>query len=165
MEGLISTFHIDWKLMIAQLINFGLVFCAFYLLAAKPLKNLIQSRTEEINTGLLNAKQNVEILKATEKEYKEIISKAKSEADLLFKEAKKEALAKKTEMLEQAKIEVASIVDSGKKNLENEKIKMVADAKKEIVSLVMDVTKKVIGKEVGPSFNQSAIKELESMSK
>jgi F0F1-type ATP synthase membrane subunit b/b' len=46
MEELITTFHIDWKLMIAQIVNFGLVFALLYWLAAKPLSKLMKDRTK-----------------------------------------------------------------------------------------------------------------------
>ncbi len=163
MEGLISTFHIDWKLMIAQIINFLLVFCAFYLLAAKPLKKIIQERTDEINTGLLNAKQNAKLLEDTEKEYKAIITKAKNEADNIVKEARNEAIKDKTEIVEKTKLEVNAMVESGKKTLEAEKVKMLSDAKNDIVALIIDTTKKVIDGEVPPSFNDKAVKVLEKV--
>lgn len=165
MDQFISTFHIDWRLMIAQVINFGLVFLALYFLASKPLKKLIADRTEEITTGILNAKQNKELLQNTEKEYNEAILKAKMEADKIFKEAKNEALLKKNEMLEQAKVEVTTMIDAGKKSLEGEKQKMIVEAKKEIVSLVVGITEKVVGKEATPSLHANIIKELESLPK
>lgn len=163
MEGLVSTFHIDWKLILAQIFNFGLVFAALYLLAAKPLKKLIEDRTEEITTGLMNAKQNAEILVTTEKEYKEIVAKARTEADKIFKESKKEAIMKKNEMLEEARNEVQAMITTGKKSLEAEKVKMVAEAKKEIIDLVIKTTEKVVGTQVTPAFNDKVVQELNSL--
>lgn len=163
MDALISTFHIDWKLMVAQIINFILVFLALYFLAAKPLRKLIQERTEEITTGLLSGKENKDLLENTKKEYEAVLLKARNEAHELLQETKKEANAKKTEMLETAKAEVAVLIENGKKTLEAEKIKMVEDAKKEIVSLVVDVTEKLIGTQVTPGFNDKVVKELNNI--
>ncbi len=144
MNEFIATFHIDWKLMIAQIINFGLVFLIFYLLAAKPLSKLIKDRTEKIETGLLEAKQNSALLEKTQKEYNQIITKARAEADSIFRDGKKEAEAKKVSMLEDAKAEVVSIIENGKKSLQFEKLKMVEEAKKEIVTLAMKATEKLL---------------------
>ena len=144
MEDFISTFHIDWKLMLAQVLNFGLVFLALYLLAAKPLKKLIQERTDEITTGLMDAKTNRDTLKATKEEYDKVIRQAKNEAQVIFESSKKEAVTKKNEMLEQAKIEVAQIIESGKKTLEADKLKMINEAKNEVASLVIQATEKVL---------------------
>ncbi len=163
MEGLISTFHIDWKLMLAQLINFVLVFVAFYLIAAKPLKKLIAERTLEINTGIENGKHNQELLANTQKEYDAMLAKGKAEAHALYESGKKEAEAKKAEMLAQAKQEVDKMIETGKKNLEAEKVKMLNDVKKEIVNLVVQTTEKVLGEKVPSTFNDSAAKELSSL--
>ena len=105
MEEFIETFHIDWMLMLAQTINFGLVFLALYMLAAKPLKKLVKERTEEITKGLLDAKTNKETLQATKQEYDNAIRQARAEAQTIFETSKTEAMAKKNEMLEQAKTE------------------------------------------------------------
>ena len=51
MEALISTFHIDWKLMIAQIINFVLVFfLAIYFVAKlKPLRKTIEEKKRKLH--------------------------------------------------------------------------------------------------------------------
>ncbi|MFA6076666.1 MAG: F0F1 ATP synthase subunit B [Candidatus Paceibacterota bacterium] len=144
MNEFIATFHIDWKLMIAQIINFALVFVVFYLLAAKPLSKLMKDRTQEIQTGLTNAKDNAVLLEKTQKEYDEIIRKARNEANTVFQTGKKEAEAKKTAMIEEAKIEVASIIENGKKSLQAEKIKAVEEAKKDIAILSLKAAEKVL---------------------
>ncbi|MBP9715274.1 MAG: F0F1 ATP synthase subunit B [Candidatus Pacebacteria bacterium] len=144
MEEFVETFHIDWKLMIAQIINFGLVFLVFYFLAAKPLRKLMKERTEEIEGGLVNAKTNEELLKATKTEYESALQKARLEADAIFNESKKEVVKKREEMLENAKKEVATMIDAGKKSLEQEKTKMVNDAKNELASLAILAAEKVM---------------------
>lgn len=144
MGDFINTFHIDWRLMIAQLFNFGIVFLAFYLLAAKPLRKLMQEREELISKGVNDAKQNSEVLEKTNKEYKEVLANARAEANKIFQEGKKEAETKKSEMLEQAEMEVASIIENGKKSLQIEKTKMVEEVKNEIVILAMKATEKLI---------------------
>ena len=144
MEEFIETFHIDWMLMLAQTINFGLVFLALYMLAAKPLKKLVKERTEEITKGLMDAKTNKETLQATKQEYDNAIRQARAEAQTIFETSKTEAMAKKNEMLEQAKTEVATMIENGKKTLEAEKTKMVNEAKNEVASLVIQATEKVL---------------------
>jgi F-type H+-transporting ATPase subunit b len=149
--------------MIAQAVNFAVVLGAFYLLAAKPLRKLMKERTEEIDTGLKNAKTNEELLKATKSEYESALSKARVEANNIFNESKKEAQMKREEMLSKAKDEVNAMIDAGKKTLEQEKIKMVQDARKEIASLVIKTSEKLLGGNVDKSFEERAVKELNSV--
>jgi len=144
MDSLISTFHIDFKLMLAQLFNFGLVFVCLYFIAAKPLRKLISDRDAEIRKGLDDAKTNREMLENTAKESDLAMRKARTEANEIFDKAKKEVEKKKTEMLENAKKEVSDMLAQGKKMLDSEREKMIAEAKNEVVGLVVSATEKIL---------------------
>ena len=163
MDSIISTFHIDWKIIIAQAINFGVVFVVLYIFALKPLSKLMAERSEKIKRGIDDAKANATLLEKTHAEYDAILLKARSEADKIFQDGRKEGESKKGLMLEEAKKEVDGLVENGKKTLEAEKIKMVEEARKEIVSLAMLATEKLLGNKIDGSFNEKTIKELDTI--
>lgn len=144
MESIITTFHIDWKIIIAQLINFAIVLLVLYLFALKPLKKLMSEREEKIRKGVEDANENVKLIEQTKQEYDEVLNKARAEANNLFKEGKREAEARKAEIITQAQKEVDSMILNGKKVLETEKLKIVEEAKKEIVSLTVKATEKIL---------------------
>ena len=77
MESIISTFHIDWKIIIAQAFNFGIVFTVLYIFALKPLNKLMAERALKISKGVEDAKLNADTLLATRAEYEEVITKAR----------------------------------------------------------------------------------------
>jgi F-type H+-transporting ATPase subunit b len=160
MESFISTFHIDWKIIIAQAINFAIVLAVLYFLALKPLKKLMKDREDRIAGGLEDAKRNAQTLEKTQKEYAEVVAQAKAEAHELFQEGKKDAEAKKHEMMEQAKADVDLMIANGKKVLEGEKVKMIDEAKKEIVSLVVKATEKLLEDKADSSFDQKQVKNI-----
>ncbi len=162
MEPLIATFHIDWKIIIAQAINFGIVFLVLYMYALKPLSKLMDERSERIKKGITDAKENAVMLEKSVKEYEDTLLKARKEAQVLFEEGKKEAQAKAETILVEAKSQVDSMIEGGKKVLETEKAKMVAEAKKEIVDLVVLVTEKLTSSK-DPSLQEKALKELSNM--
>jgi F-type H+-transporting ATPase subunit b len=163
MESIINTFHIDYKIIIAQILNFGIVFAVLYIYAIKPLSKIMKERGDKIEKGVDDAKKNAEILSGTKAEYEEAMSKARKEADKIFQEGKKEAEAKKVLMLEKAKEEVAVMIEGGKRNLENEKVKMVEEAKKEITSLSIKIAEKILGKKIDENFDEKTIKELDNI--
>ena len=144
MQDLISTFHIDWKLMIAQIINFAVVFWLLYLIAAKPLSKLMKDRTEEITKGLEDAKTNAELVKNTAKESEETMRKTRNEATAFYEKSKKETEASKVESFAKIDKEIADKIEQGKKVLEAEKIKMLAEVKNEVAALVISATEKVL---------------------
>lgn len=163
MESIISTFHIDWKIIVAQAINFAVVFVILYIFALKPLSKLMAERSEKIAKGIDDAKTNAKLLDETREEYEAALNKARSEANKIFQDGKKEAEAKKIVMLEDARKEVVAFIENGKKTLEAEKVKMVEEAKKEIVSLTMKATEKLLGGKLDASFNEKTVKELTNL--
>lgn len=163
MESFINTFHIDWKIIIAQAINFILVLFILYFLAVKPLKKMMKERTALIEGGINDAKTNAEILKNTNKEYNEIVARAKTEAHTIFQEGKLEAETKKAEMIENAKKEVDNMISTGKKMLESERIKIIEEAKEEIVSLVVKATEKLLETHPDKNFDDNAINKIKKM--
>jgi F-type H+-transporting ATPase subunit b len=161
MESIVGTFHIDWKIIIAQAINFGVVFLVLYMFALKPLKKIMLERSGKISKGLGDAKENAALLDRTKKEYEEVLNKARIEAQKIFDDGKRDASKAKEQMMNDAKAEVDTMINTGKKTLEQEKSKMVADAKKELVGVVVAAAEKIMGESKG--FDEKAIKELNNI--
>ncbi|MDP2944107.1 MAG: ATP synthase F0 subunit B, partial [bacterium] len=82
MESLISTFHVDVRLLVAQLINFAIVFFVLYFFAFKPLVKVMADRSEKIDKSLKDADAIEKRLALTERERAEIIAAAKKQANL-----------------------------------------------------------------------------------
>ena len=79
MDSLIETFHIDTKLLLAQAINFAIVFAVLYFFALKPLMKAMGERTEKIEKSLDDAKKVEEKLAKTEEDYSKELSNAKKD--------------------------------------------------------------------------------------
>lgn len=163
MDSFIETFHIDWKIILAQAINFIVVLFVLNFLLIKPLKKTMRERTSKINGGLNDAKINAELLEKTKKEYEEVIQKAKVEAHTIFQDGKHEAEKKKAQMLEDSKKEVESMIANGKKTLEGEKAKMIEEAKQEIVSLVVSATEKLLELNPNEKFEEKVIDQMKKI--
>jgi F-type H+-transporting ATPase subunit b len=160
MDSFITTFHIDFKILVSQVVNFGIIFAVLYFFALKPLKKIMAERTGIIEKGIADAKENAELVANTQKEYEATIAKAKSEAHEIFQNGKADAEVRKAEMIRMAQDEVNRMVDQGKKNLEAEKVKMVDEAKKEIVSLVVSATEKLLADQTDNSTTEKTIKNI-----
>lgn len=163
MDSFISTFHIDWKIIIAQSINFIIVLFVLYFLLVKPLKKLMKERREHIEGGLHDAKANAELLKNTKKEYDTIVVNARTEANIIFQEGKEEVLSKKAEMVKNAQKEVDSMIANGKKVLLSEKAKIIEEAKQEIISLVVLSTEKLLESHPDEKFDEMVINKIKKM--
>lgn len=144
MESIIGTFHIDWKIIIAQALNFAVVFTVLYIFALKPLAKLMQERSERIARGISDAKENAELKEKSRLEYEEAMRKARADAEKIFEDGKREAEEKRRAMLDEAKAEVEKTIAAGKQTLEAEKNKMVSEAKNEIAGLALMAAEKIL---------------------
>jgi F-type H+-transporting ATPase subunit b len=163
MDSFITTFHIDWKIIIAQTINFIVVLFVLYYLIVKPLKKLMKDRTADITGGLNDAKANAELLANTKKEYDQVILNARTEANTIFQEGKHEAETNKTEMMEKAKKEVDNMIANGKKVLLAEKARIIEEARQEIVSLVVLSTEKLLETHPDAKIDESSMSKIKKI--
>jgi ATP synthase F0 subunit b len=144
MDSLISTFHIDWHLIVAQAINFAIVFAVLYWFALKPLGKLMEERKHTIEKGLNDARENAKVLEQTKNELEQARLQALAYADQARKDLAKDLEKQRDATIEKTKAEVAQVVEQGKKQLADEKAKSMEEAKKEIANLVISATEKVL---------------------
>ena len=110
MESLIDTFHIDLKLLIAQFINFAIVFAVLYFFALKPLVKVMQERTKKIEKSVDDAKKIEEKLERSEKDYDKKLAEAKKEANAIMEKTHIQAEKKRNEMIAKAKSDIGQII-------------------------------------------------------
>ncbi|OGI77379.1 hypothetical protein A3B85_00880 [Candidatus Nomurabacteria bacterium RIFCSPHIGHO2_02_FULL_37_13] len=144
MESIISTFHIDWKIIIAQAVNFGVVFTVLYIFALKPLSKLMAERGEKIKTGINDAKKSSEMLQKASEEYRQNTTKLKLIAVDAQKELKKELERLKAENLSRIKIDNDEWTKKRMEQLEIDKKALVEGAKGELITLAMLAAKKIM---------------------
>lgn len=159
MENLISTFHIDVKLLVAQVINFGIVFGVLYFLGIRPLMRLVKTRSATIQQGLDDANKNKEVLSATEEESARIIASARREASDLITLAKNDAEAKRMQLIEETRADVNNMLEKGKAQLDVEKNKIIQEAHHEITNLVIATSRKVLGEAITPTIDAAFIQK------
>ncbi|KKP87434.1 MAG: ATP synthase F0, B subunit [Parcubacteria group bacterium GW2011_GWC1_35_8] len=145
MDSIISTFHIDWKIIIAQAINFIIVFVVLYMFALKPLGKLMAERTEKIKKGLIDSKKANGLLEKAGEEYKENTIKLRKISADAQKELQKDLEKLKIENLERIKKDNDEWNKKRIIQMEIDKKAIVESARKEIVDIAMKATEKILG--------------------
>ena len=154
----------DWQVALANLFNFLIIFLLLKKFAFGPIGKLIKERQDKINEGISNAQVSTKLLENTKKEYEAVLLDARTKANEIIEQAKKEAIVRKDQLVDQTKLEIASMLEHSKKTLETEKNKMLSETKQEIVGLVLQVTEKVVGLKVDQSYSDRVTKELNNLS-
>jgi F-type H+-transporting ATPase subunit b len=160
MESLIETFYIDWRLLIAQAVNFAIVFFVLYFFALKPLVKVMNERTRKIEKSLTDAKKVEENLARSEEEYKRKLAEAKKEANKIIEKAKDQAEEKKIQIITKAKEEVGKIINEEKVKIQREKAEVLKEIKREVADLVIMSVEKVLGKKIEKKEDKELIRRM-----
>lgn len=151
---------IDWKLIIAQLINFALLFFLLRKFLFRPILKTLEERRVRIVKGLGDAQKiGEELVKLEEKKAKEIkraqeegqrlINEVKLVRDKLLEEAKSQATSETHRMLEKTQKQIAA-----------EHEQMYRNLKKEITTLTLLAAEKLISQKLNEQKNEDFIKDI-----
>lgn len=162
MNELVTTFHIDIKMIIAQLVNFLIVFWVLKKFAYAPIIKIMNDRAEKIEKGIKNAEEAGNKLAKMEEKEKAVLLQARQEAQEIIKNAQKLAENGKIEILEIAQQEAAKILSDAKKKIEQEGEKVMSEIKKEIAQLILMATEKVIGEKMDIEQDKKMIERIVS---
>jgi len=160
MESLVSTFHLDLKLFIAQLINFGIVFAVLYWFALKPLFKIMALRTKKIEQGLRDAKESADKLDQSKAEHEAIIKAARQEAVAVIDQAVKNAELRREEMLNKAKEEIGLVINQERAKMQQEKSEVLKEIKSEVAELVIASIAKILPQKLSAEDEKDLIKSL-----
>lgn len=144
MDSIVSTFHIDWKVIVAQAINFGVVFVVLYIFALKPLGKLMADRSEKIARGINDAKKSDELLQKATEEYNENTIKLRKISIDAQQELQKDLDKLRAENLDRIKADNNEWTKKRMEQMEIDKKVLVEGAKSELVSLAMLAAEKIM---------------------
>ncbi len=143
MESLLGSFGIEWKLLVAQLINFGVLVLVLHKFVYKPLLKVLDERSKSakdaeaksssIDKKLEEIKAEEEIvLRDARKRGAEIIKSVEAQASVLKARLEKDATESALKVVREAEVRMKA---------ENEKMNSLFKAEmKEIVASAIETT-------------------------
>jgi F-type H+-transporting ATPase subunit b len=157
--SVLGTLGINWKLFIAQLINFAIVLFVLWKWVLTPVANKLTERADKIEKSINDAnriekeKQEFEVWKDSE------MSKARQEASALISKAQSDAGKAKDEIMLAAKLEQEKIVEAAKKQIEDQKNESIKSAKAELADMITGAAEKILRHKLDSAKDKELIKE------
>jgi len=145
---LLKAFGVNYKILIAQLLNFAILFFVLYKLGYKPIFKFLEDRRGRIKEGIDMADKAEVRLSEAEEEKKAIIINSKKEASDIISKADKLAKEKKDEMISKAKEEIRLVVDQEKERMKAERTQITKDIKNEITDLIAIAVEKILEEKI-----------------
>ena len=135
---------IDFTQILLHMFNVVILFAGMYVILYSPVKKFMQQR-EEHYKELDESAQN-KLAEAEEKnaEYEEKLKNAESEISQQKKKASMDIAAMRSSAEAEARSAANKIIEEAKKDAENQRKAIVESAKKEITEMVEEATRKVV---------------------
>ena len=135
---------IEPKLIIAQLVNFGVIMFVLTKLLYKPILSMLEKRKKKIEEGLeLTEKMKTEEEKMEVKKNK-MVAETKKEGMAMIEEAKAQAKVEAKQILDAAHVEAEDIVEKGKQQAREQKEQMQKEVQNEAVELAVGMAKRLL---------------------
>lgn len=158
-HSVLGTLGINWKLFIAQLVNFGIVLFIFWKWIVKPLGTTLTKRQERIEEGLKNADRMDEEKRKFEEWKQSEMKKVRNEADHILRTTTDTANQVKQETIVEAQKQASKMMEQAKASMESEKNQMMKEAKQELATLVVAASEKILRGKLDPKKDQDLINE------
>ena len=145
MQELILKLGIDWKLLIAQGVNFAILVYVLQRFVYKPIVASLNSRQADLANNAKSGEVIEAKLRETDTLREEILAKARQDSDKIIKSAEDSALTLKEDELKKTKAEVEKMIASGKTQIENDRTTLRSELKKEMGELISLAIEKTVG--------------------
>ena len=168
MQEFVTHFGIDWKLFLAQIVNFSVILFVLRKFAYQPILKMLRDRRENIEKGIEMSARAEKNLKESDETRNRMMQQAHAEALGIVNRAEQIGKEKQDEILKQTDVKVEGIIGDARRVIEQEKAKMSSEVVSEAENLVRISLGKVLGKmpvgERDVGFIRDAIKELKTLS-
>lgn len=144
MEQLISAFGIDARLILIQVVNFGLLMAVLTYFLYKPVLKVLAERQEKIAQGMKDAEEAGKAKAEATEEKKIVIAAANKEAEAMTSRAKEHAVVKADEILAAAQVKAEQVAKDAALRAEEMKATSLKESEAEIAKLAILAAEKVL---------------------
>ena len=138
-----------WQILIS-LINLLIMFMILKKFLFKPVKKVVDARTEQVKSLYTDAEQSRNDANQMKNEYEQRLASARQEADSMIKTATQTAQKKGDQIVFEAKAQASHVKQKAEEEIAQQKKKMLQDVREEISELAVDIASKVVEREISP---------------
>lgn len=144
MEQIITVFGINWKLLLIQGVNFGLVLVVLYKYLYKPVLHMVDVRRLKIENAVHNAEKTEAELGLAEAQKSRILSDATKRGDELIEAAKKRAEAEEHLIIKDAHRKAVHLLNETERRVAREHEEMIEKAEREVARMAILSAEKIL---------------------
>ena len=155
-----SFIGVNFWTALAVLINTLLIYFVGKRFLFEPVKNMIDSRKQEIDDMYAKADKAICDAEASKQEYAKALEGAKEEASAIVRNAAKTAQDRGDQIILEAKEEAAAIRAKASGDIARERKNAVNEIKNDISNIALSIASKVVEKEISEKEHEDLIAEF-----
>jgi F-type H+-transporting ATPase subunit b len=157
---ILQSLGIDWKLLLAQIINFLVILFLLKRFAYKPFLKILRDRKEIIKQGVEKSEKAEKMIQAIKVKRDKILTNAQKKAQQLFKQNEKRGEEKALQIIEGAHKEKEGILATALQQGKIEAEKMQNIHKQGMVYLSLGLTEKILRQKIDYAKDEQIINEF-----
>ena len=156
MEGL----GINLPTLLAQIINFLLLFVLLYLVAYKPIMRIFDERSNKIKESIEQTEVIKEQATHAEEEFKKRIEAAGKEGQELISRAMRTGEEAKQKVQQEARQEAEAIIQKARLEIQRERDEAIDELRKDFTDLTIEAAGKVIERSLDKKAHRELIEKV-----
>jgi len=151
---------INGGFLLAQIINFLIIFTLVSALAWRPLIRALEARRERIAKSLEDARAAEQARANAERDAQKLLEQRRAEANRLVEEARVRADEQARQIIEQANHDVESIRQRARQDAEAERTAQLGELRTQVAQLAIAAAERVIGQSLDEKKSQSIVADF-----
>ena len=158
---LLAKLGVDWKLLLAQVVNFTVLLAVLSLFVYRPLLRLIDERRERIRKSMEDAENIAHEKERIIQARQEALRKIDQECGAFLEKVKNDAEHLKAEILHTADIEAKHLLAKGQEQLRSERAQALQEMQKPLAAAIVHMTEKILEREFSPRDQERVLTHIE----
>ena len=156
---LLTKLGIDYRLLIAQFVNFLILFLILRLFVFKPVLKILKDRQKKVKASLLKAEKIEQEWEKFKQAKESKLKQLRQQEEEILKVAEQKADEVQRKKIQETEAKILTSVKKIKLDIEQERMKMLTEAKTEIKSLAKVLAAKILESELTDEKRKGLIEE------
>ena len=156
MEGL----GINWSTLIAQIVNFVILFGLLYLVAYKPIMRMLDERSKKVKDSMEQVDSVREQSERAEEEVKKRLEVVGKEGQEVIARAMRTGEEARQKAQEEARQEAEAVIDKARLEIQRQRDEAIDELRKEFADLTIEAAGKVIERSLDKEAHRQLIDKV-----
>ena len=140
----LTAFGVNWKLLLIQGVNFGLLLLLLHRYLYKPIFAMLEQRQRVLEKGLADAEDAQREKENIEKEKGTILASAREEGGKLMEELRKQAIEQEKSIIRNAQEKSAAMFSETREKADAEREHILRESEKDVARMAILAAEKLL---------------------